>query len=340
MPDKAALAGPARLEVELEKTGRHFGEMFVPYSHDRSAYGRISVPVAVVRGGPGPTLLCVAGIHGDEYEGQIALMRLAHLLDFNKLSGRVVIVAMANPPASMAARRTSPVDGVNMARCFPGKADGSPSEQLAEGMSRLLLPLADCVVDFHSGGSTLDYLPCAFGRLPDVPALADRVLDLMQAFGAPHTFVVTRPEASATFVSAALEKGVPAMATELGGAGQVTRQTLDVAWQGLFNILAFMGMIADVPKSPTRLMEVLPGAFLRAPGAGMFEPASSLGAMVEAGDIAGRLWNSDRPERAPEDLFMPDEGMVVCRRVPVRCERADVLLHLARDVSVPDLLRR
>lgn len=338
MPAHSAPAGLARLEVELETPGRHFGELFVPYSHDASAYGRVSVPVIVVCGGKGRTLLCVGGIHGDEFEGQISLMRLAQALDPERITGRVIIVPTANPPASLTARRVSPVDGVNMARCFPGNPGGSPTEQLAEGIVRLLLPHADCVVDMHSGGKTLDYLPCAFGRLPEARDQAQKVLDLMQAFGAPYTLVMSRPEASATLVSSALDHGIPAMATELGGAGQVTPQTLEVAWQGLQNLLVFMGMVPELPTAPTRLLEVAPAAFLRAPGVGVFEPLTGLGASAVRGDPAGRLWNTDRPEWPPEELLMPDTGIVVCRRVPARCEKADVLLHLARDVDVPTLL--
>jgi predicted deacylase len=336
-----SVAGPARLDVEIDAPGRHFGEMFVPYSHDRSAYGRLSVPVVVVNGRPGPTLLVTAGIHGDEYEGQVALLRAAHALDPDRLTGRVILVPVANPPASGAARRTSPIDGVNLARCFPGKADGTPTEQLAEGLVRLLLPLADALLDFHSGGSTLDYLPCAFGRLPADRALARRTLDMLVAFGAPDTIVMTRPEASATLVSAALERGVVAMATELAGGGGVTPATVTMAGRGLVNVLAHLGMLerpAAAAAGTTRLLGVEPTHFLRAPGQGMFEPAFALGDVVHKGQAAGWLWNAERPERAPEELSSPAAGIVVCRRVPTNCAKADVLLHLAEATTADRLL--
>lgn len=332
--------GPARLEVELEQPGRHFGSLFVPHSHDFSAYGRISLPVITLIGGSGPTLLCVGGVHGDEYEGQIALADLARRLDPARLAGRLIIVPVANPPASQAARRTSPIDGGNLARCFPGRADASLTEQIAEGINRLLLPLADCVLDIHSGGRTLNYLPCSFGRLPAQKTLARKTLDLMLAFGAPHTLFVLRPEASGTLVSAALGLGIPAMATELGGGGGVSPQTLGIARWGLDNVLAFMGMAAPPQTTPTstRLMGIEPGYFLRAPGSGLFEPRHELGDCVSAGDEAGRLWCMERPEREPELLTMPTDGLLVCRRVPSICAQADVLLHLARDIEPGDLI--
>lgn len=332
--------GPARLEVELDRPGRHVGALFVPHSHDRSAYGRITLPVIVVKGGDGPTLLCTAGLHGDEYEGQFALSRLARTLDPDRLRGRVILLPVANPAASAVAKRTSPIDRVNLARCFPGRPDGLPTEQIADGIFRLLLHLADCVVDLHSGGGTLDYLPCAFGRLPADSALARRALDLMLAFGAPHAMVMRHPEASATLVSAALEQGIPAMATELGGGGCVTPRTVEIARAGIENVLAHLGMIDAVatPCAKARLLAIEPRGFLRAPGRGAFEPVHALGETVRGGETAGWLWDFERADRAPEPLLIPDDGVVVCRRVPPMCSAADVLLHLGRDTTRADLL--
>lgn len=338
--DMSRAGGPARLEVELDRRGRHVGALFVPHSHDRSAYGRITLPVIVVKGGDGPTLLCTAGLHGDEYEGQFALSRLARTLDPDRLRGRVILLPVANPAASAASRRTSPIDRVNLARCFPGRPDGQPTEQIADGIFRLLLQLADCVVDLHSGGGTLDYLPCAFGRLPVDGALARRALDLMLAFGAPHAMVMRNPEASATLVSAALDQGIPAMATELGGGGGVTPRTVEIARAGIENVLAHLGMTdtAATPRAKTRLLAIEPKGFLRAPGRGAFEPIHALGETVEVGETAGWLWDFERADRAPEPLLIPDDGMVVCRRVPPICRAADVLLHLGRDTTPAELL--
>lgn len=333
------MSGPAKLTVELDQPGRHFGELFIPHSHDRSAYGRLSVPVIVIKGGAGPTLLATAGVHGDEYEGQMTLLRAAQELDPEKLSGRLILVPVANPPASEAGRRTSPIDGGNLARSFPGRADGTLTEQLAEGIHRLLLPLADALLDFHSGGSTLEYLPCAFGRLPADAALASRTLALMAAFGAPDTIVMTRPEASATLVSAALDSGIVAMATELAGGGGVTAASVVLARAGLGNVLTHLGMLEQAPhNSLTRLLGVAPSHFLRAPGKGLFEPAVMLGEKVQAGQVAGWLWNAERPELAPEVLHSPADGVVVCRRVPANCAKADVLLHLAEPITAKQLL--
>lgn len=333
------MIGPARLEVELERPGRHFGALWVPHSHDASAYGRIVVPVVVLNGAPGPTLLLTAGVHGDEYEGQIALRELGQGLDPARLRGRIILLPSANPPASLAATRTSRIDGVNLARAFTGWEGPTPSWHLAAGIEHLLLPLADALVDLHSGGTSLEYLPCGFGRLPPDPALARRTLDLLCAFAAPVTALVHQPEASGTLVSAALGRGIPAMATELGGGGGVNRGAVQVARNGVARVLAYLGM-TDAPHGTpdTRLMLVEGAHFLRAPGPGLFDPAFDLGADVAKDATAGRLWQMERPENPPEPLIFAAPGTVICRRARALCAPGDVLYHLARDITRHELL--
>ena len=106
--------------------------------------------------------------HGDEYEGPIALLKLANSLEPSKVSGRVIIVPAMNYPAFRAGTRTSPIDAGNLNRIFPGRPDGSVTEKIADYFQRFLLPLADIVLDYHSGGRTLDFLPFAAAHeLPD-----------------------------------------------------------------------------------------------------------------------------------------------------------------------------
>lgn len=334
--------GPARLDIPLDRPGRTVGALRVPWSSDRSAYGEIVLPVAVLAQGTGPTVLLTAGLHGDEYEGQIALGRLVRELDPATVRGRIVVLPCANPPAAHAGRRTSPLDGGNLARLFDDAPATGPTAQIAEGIGRLLLPHADAVLDLHSGGHSLEYLPCAFGRLPADAALAARVVDLLEAFGAPVAAVVRRPDARGTLVAAALDRGIPAIATELGGGGGVTPATVALAAAGIRRVLASCGVLAPgvEPAPATRLLAVEPAGFVRAPGHGLFEPAVALGDRVAPGDVAGWLADPQRPERSAEELRFAAGGVVICRRVPALAQAGDVLAHLGEEVHRAGLLRR
>ncbi len=148
----------------------------LPYSRDDSAWGSVMIPIAVLRNGDGPTALLTGGNHGDEYEGPIALFDLARTLDINTINGTVIIVPAMNYPAFQAGTRTSPIDKGNMNRSYPGKPDGTVTQKIADYFTRELLPRADVVLDFHSGGKTLDFVPFAAAHiLPDKVQEAERL---------------------------------------------------------------------------------------------------------------------------------------------------------------------
>ena len=152
---------PITASVDFEAEGVQHGFLRLPYSRDDSAWGAIMVPVTVVKKGEGPTALLTGGNHGDEYEGPIALFDLAQKLTAEEVTGRVIIVPAMNYPAFCAGTRTSPIDKGNINRIFPGRPDGSVTEKLADYFTRVLLPLSDIVLDIHSGGKTLTFLPFA-----------------------------------------------------------------------------------------------------------------------------------------------------------------------------------
>ena len=117
-------ATPIRSEVSLEVDGKQVGYLRVPHSSHRSAYGWIPVPIASIRNGSGATVLVMAGNHGDEYEGQIIVSRLIREIEPDMVLGHMILVSMANFPAAEAGLRTSPIDGGNLNRCFPGDPTG------------------------------------------------------------------------------------------------------------------------------------------------------------------------------------------------------------------------
>ena len=84
------------------------------------------IPIAVIKNGSGPTVLMEGGNHGDEYEGPIILGRMIRELDAAEIQGRLILLPAVNTPAVIAGRRTSPVDGLNFNRAFPGDPELRP----------------------------------------------------------------------------------------------------------------------------------------------------------------------------------------------------------------------
>ena len=117
--------------IDIKSLGRQVGVINIPFASTRSAYQNIPIPLVSIRGGKGSPVLLTGGIHGDEYEGQIALDNLIRILQPDELKSGVVIMPAANLPAAQTAARVSPLDGGNLNSVFPGRVDGGPTEQIA-----------------------------------------------------------------------------------------------------------------------------------------------------------------------------------------------------------------
>ena len=50
------------------------------------------IPAGVLTGADGPTVLLTAGVHGDEFEGPVALLKLMRSLDVDALRGRIIVL--------------------------------------------------------------------------------------------------------------------------------------------------------------------------------------------------------------------------------------------------------
>jgi uncharacterized protein len=324
-------------EVDFDRDGKQHGFIRLPYSVHRSAYGWIPIPVACIKNGEGPRVLLMAGNHGDEYEGQVALGKLIRSVEPSQVKGRIIILPSANFPAAMAGMRTSPLDEGNLNRSFPGDAYGGPTDQIADYIETVLLPQCDFVFDFHSGGSSLTYIPSTLMRRPQTAEGLAQGIELMRNFGAPIGYLAEGGWGDHTLTAAAARAGVRHMGTEIAGGGQVTPAALRILETGIRRILTAIGALSDEPPpaaAATRIMQIRGSDYyVYAPDPGLFEPLVELGDEIEAGAPAGLIHPHDTPWRAPATASFERTGTVICKRVPGRVERGDCLFHLATDFA-------
>ncbi len=328
---------PTRIgcDLDFDAVGRQIGSLRLSHSDNEHAYANIPVPIAVLGGGYGPTVLLTAGNHGDEYEGQLILRRLLREFDPAHLHGQLIILPALNYPAVLAGTRCSPIDGGNMNRAYPGDPDGGPTAAIAYYIETELLPRCDFALDLHSGGTVSEFLPCAFLRLAgDSDFIAAKVA-ACQAFGAPVTAVVGAGE-DRSLSAAADRHGVVMIATELAGGASIDRTALAIGHAGTLRLLQHAGVLAAAPEpdKPTRFLHTRDaGDFVTAPCAGLFEPACALGDSVSPGQIAGWVHALDDPGRDPVALHFTRPGVVLCRRVPAGVQRGDHVFHLGHDCN-------
>ncbi len=325
--------------IDYDKSGKQSGWLQLPHSVTRSAYGNIAIPISVISNGKGPTVFLMAGNHGDEYEGQIALCKLVRSLEPAEIQGRIIVLPAANLPAALAGLRVSPIDQGNLNRAFPGDPDGTPTFAIAHYIDTVLYPLADYHHDLHSGGSSLQYLPFASMRQSGNPELNQKALAALRTFGAPIGLVWAYSPDQRLSSVAAINHGLISLGGEFGGGGSVTSQGVRIVEQGLRNLLAHAGVIDNSHAvgdfaGPTRLMEVSSrDYYVYAPDAGLFEPQVELGDEVKGGQLCGRVHFVDNPAREPESCHFDRDGMVICKRHYGRVERGDCVVHLATDFN-------
>jgi uncharacterized protein len=334
------MSTPTRIwsPVDFQCDGKQAGTLRLPISTDLSAYGWIPIPVVCVKNGTGPTALLIAGTHGDEYEGQIALLELARQIEPADINGRLIVLPALNFPAVEAGRRVSPIDEGNLNRLYPGKAHGTATEMIAHYVTEVLLPMADLVVDLHSGGRSLDYVPCAMIRPSSDPARHRRLLELVRVFGAPVSYLTDGKGGggNTTLPAVAEQFGVPVITAELGGGATLKRKGTDIARSGVRRLLRHLGVwTGDVQEAPSTRMTEVPSRdyFLYAGANGLFEPTAAVGEDVSAGQHAGYLHSIERPIDAPISLSFPVAGMIGCRRFPTLTNRGDCLYGLMKVVG-------
>jgi len=300
----------------------------------------LAFPAVVARGrAPGKTLLVTGAVHGDEYEGPVAIQDVFAALDPETMRGTFVGVPVTNGPAFAAATREGGWDHQNLARIFPGRRDGTPSERIAHAYATHLLTQVDLLLDMHSGGTAYAIHPLAgyqlrpgdLGRIQRAAAMAFG-LDLVWGTGG-------LPGRS---LSAAGERGLPAIYVEMPGEGRCRPDDRATAARGIRRVLAFLGILEDVaPADPPRYlveMEATGSGHLQAdhpsPTSGLFVPAVQVWDRVARGQSLGEVRDPDGTVLA--EVPAARDGRVLFLRTLPRVVSGDALafvLAIAEDAG-------
>jgi N-alpha-acetyl-L-2,4-diaminobutyrate deacetylase len=331
MPDQNLPPSPISPTIDLDAKGKQHGFLRLPYSRDDSAWGSVMIPICVIRNGSGPTALFTGGNHGDEYEGPVALFDLARNLEAKDVSGTVIIVPAFNYPAFRAGTRTSPIDRGNMNRSFPGKPDGTVTQKIADFFTRTLLPRADLVIDIHSGGKTLDFVPfCAAHVLPNKEQ-EKKAFAAVEAFAAPYSNRMIEIDVVGMYDNVAEEMGKVFITTELGGGGTARASTVAIAKRGVMNVLKHAGIVGGKPAAaPTRWLDMPDGdCFHFSEADGLIETMVDLGEPVQAGQVLARIHPVGRTDLPAQEIRAKMSGILAARHFPGLVQTGDCAAVIA-----------
>lgn len=335
-----------KTEIDLDRQGKQQGYLRVPYSHNLGGWANVMIPMTVVSRGVGPTVLVLGGNHGDEYQGQIAIMKLARSMVEEQVHGRLILIPSLNFPAAMASTRLSPIDGMNLNRAFPGEAQGSVTSQIAHYLTHELFPISDAVIDIHSGGRSMEFVPCSHMHV-----VADRkqrlaMLEAMLAWNTDFCFLYTDIAGSGLLPVEAENQGKTVVTTELGGGEAIPASVHRIAHDGLVNVLRHLGVMdgpvqsrATLGCKPVILTQALESRnYLLAPESGVFEVCVELGAKVSADELVGRIHFLERPDRNPIEVVSPKDGYLICMRSPCKTQQGDCIAVIGEQVSIESVM--
>lgn len=275
------------------------------------------LPVLAAAGAAdGPTLAVLAGVHGDEYEGVRAIPEVFRSLDVGQLRGRLIAVPVCNVPAYRAAARSSPIDGLNLARVFPGDPRGTVTQRIAHALTERIIAPANMLIDLHSAGVAYT-MPTLVGYpLADTPQ-ARASGDAALAFGCEVLWAhPPDPTATGRSISAAEGLGVPWLYTEAAGGGRALPEDVACYAGGVLNVMRHLGMLPGSPEPrPPRFHLLGSGntdAPIRVETSGYFVSHVRLLDAVSTGQALGAVL--DFAGEPVEELRAPHGGRVAMIR--------------------------
>jgi predicted deacylase len=253
------------------------------------------IPITTIKGcEKGPRLALIAGNHGYEYPPILALQKLRGAIDPSQLRGMVVMVHVANMPSFLG--RTvyfSPVDGKNLNRCYPGKADGTISERIAHAITTEVIDRSDCLLDLHCGDGNESLRPYVYRTVTASNDLNRSIERLALAFGIDHIVIdrgrPTDPARSVYCSNTAITRGKPAITVESGYLGTTDAACVDQIVHGVRGVLRELGMIADGPAPLERPLYLEPVEVLASPATGILDPLVERGEQVLKGQLLARI---------------------------------------------------
>jgi len=269
------------------------GYLEVPALNDSGA----RIPVSLVRGTrDGPVLALITGVHGYEYPGITALQRLRQSIDPAALSGTLLLVHIANPPSFYGRTiYTSPADGKNLNRVFPGRPDGTLSERIAHAITTEVIAHADFLVDLHAGDGNEALRPYIY-----LPVTGDAKLDaatrgMALAFGLDHIVIddarVVAGAETKYVDQTALARGIPAITTETGQMGLNDEHHVALAEHGIQNLMRHLGMLEGATQANPGVVWLKDYQVITSPANGVFRAAVRDGYAVAEGGLLGELFD-------------------------------------------------
>lgn len=273
-------------------------ELEVAKQHTRNS---ITISIIVERSLlDGPTILFMGGVHGDETNG-VAIVRDIIRNEYNiPKRGTIICIPILNVFGYLNMSREFP-DGRDLNRMFPGSANGSLASQFAHKFTTEIAPLADYIIDFHTGGALRENFPNIRCVLTE-----PKEFELAKVFGAP--FVVNSNYLQHSIRHTVTKMGKTMLLFEGGKSNSLDRNVIDYGVEGALNVMKYLKIRGGRIRKRTKPVIIGKSKWIRAPHSGMFQYYVKNGSFVTRKTIIGKILDPygefEKKISAPFDCYV------------------------------------
>lgn len=293
----------------------------VAHLHTRTP---IQVPVLVERAKEdGPTLLVMAGLHGDELNG-IEIVRRFLRKKLNKpTKGTIICLPIFNIFGFLNLKRELP-DGRDLNRSFPGSNNGSLAAQFAFHFMKEIAPYCDYIIDFHTGAAQRNNFPqirCVFSDHESV--------ELAKIFNPP--FILNSSLIPKTLRESMVKRNKMLLLFEGGKSNNIEENVVEEGLNGLKRVITHLGMRNykfDISKDREPIF-IGENKWMRAPSSGMFQCFVVNGTAVQKGAILAMV--TDPYGKYEKKIKASQSGYVICINEASVVYKGDAIIHLAKE---------
>jgi predicted deacylase len=281
----------------------------------------ILVPVIVERAKEdGPTVLLMAGLHGDEINGVEIIRRFLRKKLHKPTRGTIICLPVFNIFGFLNIKRELP-DGRDLNRSFPGSAKGSLASQFAYHFMKEIAPHCDYIIDFHTGAAQRNNFPQIRCVMSDPESM-----ELARVFNPP--FILNSSLISKTIRESMIKMKKNILLFEGGMANSIEEMVVEEGLNGTKRIISHLGMRnykIDISKDRESIV-LNESRWLRAPNSGMFQALVKNGSQVEKGTVLAIV--TDPYGNFEKKIKSPTSGYVICANESPVVFKGDAIINL------------
>lgn len=280
----------------------------------------ISVKAHIYRSlNPGPTLLVLGGVHGDEINGiEIVRSEIEDGLFKGIKLGTVIAIPVLNVFGFINFSRDVP-DGKDVNRSFPGITTGSLASRVARVLTKKILPHVDFGLDFHTGGSSrYNYPQIRFSKTDT------KAQELAEAFAPP--VIIEKGLIDKSLRKVAKDMKIPIIVFEGGESVRLDGFSIQKGKDGMKRVLKHIGMIDSAPPINHKTVYLKKTTWIRAPYSGMFTWTQRSGNYIQKGEPLGLI--KDPFGESSKTVVSTKTGYVIGHNNASVVNQGDALFHV------------